>query len=119
MSDILHLQGLLINPLPPKRGQNLTIEATGTLSESIEEGAYITLAVRYGVVRLINKRLDLCEQSEAQVNVSCPIEAGKHTVERTVALPSQIPKGKYTVDGRAYTADGRSIACLHGVVTFS
>lgn len=71
-------------------GETLTIEAIGTFTKDVEEGAYIQLQVKYGLIRLINTKADLCEQVK-NVDLECPIKAGKTTITKDVDLPTEIP----------------------------
>lgn len=115
--QLLEIKHLSIDPNPPAKGQNLTIEASGYLYEDVEEGAYIEVEVRYGYIRLISQTLDLCEQSE-QVDWSCPIKAGDLKLNKQIELPNEIPPGKYVAVARAYTVDDDLITCLLTTVTF-
>ena len=72
------------------RGKELVIKAVGTVKETIEEGAYIELTVKYGLIRLISTKADLCEQIK-NVDLECPIEKGILSIVKTVELPEQIP----------------------------
>jgi hypothetical protein len=58
--------------------------------ENVEEGAYIMLQVKYGLIRLVNTQADLCEQV-SNVDLRCPIEKGKTTIKKDVDLPKEIP----------------------------
>jgi len=71
-------------------GTTLTIEALGTVQQTIEEGAYIVLQVKYGLIRLVNTKADLCEQVK-NVDMECPIEKGKTKITKDVELPNEIP----------------------------
>jgi hypothetical protein len=71
-------------------GQTLTIEAVGTLLEDVEDGAYVILQVKYGLIRLVNTQAKLCEQV-SNVDLSCPIKKGKTTITKDVELPNEIP----------------------------
>lgn len=71
-------------------GQDLVIKASGTVSEPIEEGAYVALQVKYGLIRLISTKADLCEQVK-NVDLECPIDSGDLTLTKTVELPKEIP----------------------------
>ncbi|CAG8445430.1 6585_t:CDS:2 [Scutellospora calospora] len=115
--DILHITYLDIAPDPPQRGQELSIDAAGYLTETVVEGSYIELTVKMGLIRLLQKKLDLCEQVE-KVNKECPLEKGEQTLQHTVELPKEIPPGKYTVDVHVYTPDRRPIACLKATAFF-
>jgi ML domain len=72
----------------------LKIEAAGVFKEKIEEGAYVLLTVKYGYIKLISQRADLCEQIK-NVDLECPLEKGLTSVTKEVELPNQIPKVHY------------------------
>lgn len=113
--DIHHIN---ISPNPPERGQNLTIEATGNLKATITKGSYIDVEVRYGYIRLLTQRFDLCEQVE-QVDLKCPIGPGEISINKKVELPDQIPPGNYIAIARAYTPEDKEITCLSAEVSFT
>lgn len=118
ISMLLKIEYINIEPNPPLKGNNLTISASGNLSKTIEQGAYVDIDVKYGYIRLLKQTLDLCEQT-TNVELDCPIEEGKQTVIKEVALPNEIPPGKYMVTARAYTKDDDPITCLYAEVEFS
>jgi len=115
--DILTIEQVDLSPNPPAPGATLTIEAVGIFNEEVEDGAYINLSVKYGLIRLINTRASLCDQLE-NVNKTCPIEKGKTTITKEVELPKEIPPGKYTVLADVYTKDDDKITCLTATVIF-
>jgi len=117
-NDLLLIEHVNLSPNPPQSGTTLTIEAVGTFVEDIEEGAYVHLQVKYGLIRLINTTADLCEQVK-NVDMECPIKKGKTTIVKDVELPDEIPPGKYTVLADVYTKDDVHITCLTAAVTFS
>jgi len=86
---IVNIQYIDLDPNPPLAGRNLTIDAQGFVSGRIEDGAYATYEVKYGVIKLLTGTADLCEKA-AEVNVTCPIE-GNVQMQTMVHLPSQIP----------------------------
>jgi len=116
--DILIIHHVNLKPNPPVAGETLTIEAIGTFTEDVEEGAYIQLQVKYGLIRLINTKADLCEQIK-NVDMECPIKKGKKPISKDVELPNEIPPGKYTVLADVYTKDDAHITCLTAEVVFS
>lgn len=116
--DILTIERVDLSPNPPEAGKDLIIKAVGTLSEDVEEGSYVLLQVKYGLIRLINTKADLCEQTK-NVDVECPIKEGKLELTKTVELPAQIPPGKYTVVADVYTKDDKPVTCLEAKVAFS
>ncbi|KAK4165244.1 putative Phosphatidylglycerol/phosphatidylinositol transfer protein precursor [Cladorrhinum sp. PSN259] len=115
--DIIDLEKVTLTPNPPEAGTTLIIEATGTVKEDIEEGAYVNLTVKYGYIRLINTQADLCKEMK-NVEMTCPIEKGKITITKSVDLPKEIPPGKYTVFADVYNNNDEHITCLTAVVTF-
>lgn len=45
-TDLLKLESVVLDPNPPQKGQNLTIDAKAYLSEDVVEGAKIYLVVK-------------------------------------------------------------------------
>ncbi|KAB5572533.1 ML domain-containing protein, partial [Coniochaeta sp. 2T2.1] len=115
--DIIRIQSVDLSPNPPEAGTELVIKAVGTVYETIEEGAYVNLSVKYGLIRLINTQADLCEQIK-NVDLECPIEKGVISIVKSVDLPKEIPPGKYTVNADVYTVDDKHITCLTAQVVF-
>lgn len=60
------------------------------MKEKIDQGAYVKLVVKYGLIRLVSTTADLCEQI-GNVDLKCPIEAGDLTMTKTVDLPKEVP----------------------------
>lgn len=110
-SYLLQIDHVDLTPNPPLPGKTLTIQATGTLNEKIEEGAYVNLEVKYGLITLVRQTADLCEQI-VNVDLECPLEKGEMTLTKQVELPRQIPPGKYTVHADVYTKDDKHVTCL-------
>lgn len=62
--------------------------------------------------------------------MQCPVKEGQYTVDQTVELPAEIPKGtpqrnryqltvaKFVVSVRGYTADDDDMVCLDLIVDF-
>lgn len=71
-------------------GQTLKIAAKGYLKERVEEGAYVAIQVKYGLITLIKQTLDLCEQVK-NVDLECPLEPGELDLVKDVELPKEIP----------------------------
>lgn len=115
--QLLDLQKVVIDPNPPAKGQNLTFVAEGVLKQSITDGAYVEVDVRYGFIRLIHQTYDLCEEVH-NVDLECPIKKGAQTILKQVAIPEEVPPGKYLVVARAYTKEDVLITCLTASVEF-
>ncbi|KAK4148596.1 ML domain-containing protein [Chaetomidium leptoderma] len=115
--DLITIEKVMLTPNPPEAGQTLVIEASGTVKETILDGAYVNLEVKYGYIRLVKTQADLCKEIK-NVDLECPIEKGEISILKSVDLPSQIPPGKYTVQADVYSKDGVHITCLTATVTF-
>lgn len=107
----------MISPNPPVRGENLTITAEGIVGQTIEDGAYVDVDVRYGFIKLVSDTFDLCEEI-TKVDMECPIQRGAQKLTKEVEIPDQVPPGKYLVVARAYTKDDDFITCLTATVEF-
>ncbi|KAL8822971.1 MAG: hypothetical protein Q9191_006302 [Dirinaria sp. TL-2023a] len=105
-----------LTPNPPTPGTVLTIEAKGNFTKKVEEGAYVELSIKYGLIRIINTSVDLCAQLK-EIDEECPVE-GPKTITKTVQLPKEIPPGKYTVLADVFTKDKDKITCLQAQITF-
>lgn len=64
--------------------------ASGFVNETIVQDAYVILQVKYGLIRLISTKADLCEQIK-NVDLECPIEKGKIAIVKDIELPKEIP----------------------------
>ncbi|KAI9800828.1 MAG: hypothetical protein M1825_003611 [Sarcosagium campestre] len=115
---ILKIDYVNLTPNPPQAGNSLKIEASGTLSEDVEEGAYVNLVVKYGIIKLLDTRADVCNEIK-NVDLECPLKKGETVVTKKVDLPKTIPPGKYSVFADVYTKDDKAITCLSAEVTFS
>ncbi|KAG0053797.1 Phosphatidylglycerol/phosphatidylinositol transfer protein [Gryganskiella cystojenkinii] len=116
-TDLLKMDYYSLEPNPPQKGQNLTIEATATLSEDVVEGAKIFLVVKVGVIKLLTKELDFCEES-VKVDKPCPLVAGPQSLSHTVELPKEIPPGKYVVNIKVKNPDDKQVTCLVATAVF-
>uniref|UniRef100_A0A1D1ZGK6 Phosphatidylglycerol/phosphatidylinositol transfer protein n=1 Tax=Anthurium amnicola TaxID=1678845 RepID=A0A1D1ZGK6_9ARAE len=115
-SDILQIHYIEIRPDPPQKGQELTIDAAGFLTEVVDQGSYVDVVVKLGLIRLLQRRYDLCDEV-TKVDKQCPLE-GYQTLHHSLELPKEIPPGRYIVDVNAFTPDHRKIGCLKVIVTF-
>lgn len=102
--DALEIKSLRVEPDPPQPGKKMTIYAEGTAHRRIEKGAYADVIVKLGLIKLLTKRFDICEElKNANASMTCPIEKGEHTIIQSVDLPAEIPKAKFTVNAQAWT----------------
>lgn len=118
--DAVTIESFEVDPNPPEPGQKLTIRASGTVHQLIQEGAYADVVVKLGsYIKLIQKRFDICEElSKANATLQCPIEPGHYEIVQEVSLPKEIPHAKYKVEARAFTQDDDDMACADVVLDF-
>ncbi|KAF8528101.1 ML domain-containing protein [Hysterangium stoloniferum] len=118
-NDLVDVQTITISPNPPKPGQDLTVTATGYVSETIKTGAYVNVSVKLGIIKLLTKKFDICEEAKnANASIQCPVEEEQYTVVQTVALPAEIPPAKFSVEADAYNFDGAPLTCIHIDINF-
>jgi len=116
-ADLVEIKRVDLTPSVPQRGQNLTVDAEGTVKQRIEEGAYVLLDVKWGMIKLIHQKVDFCEQLK-EVNETCPLEKGVMKVYKEVAIPQQVPPGTFDVHAEVFTKDDVRITCITAKVTF-
>jgi len=116
--NIVQIKKVDLSPNPPKPGQPLSITASGTLKDDVEEESKMHLQVKYGLITLINQEADLCATVE-KADLTCPIKKGDMEITKDVDIPREIPPGKYTVLADVYTKDGDKITCLTASIAFS
>ncbi|KDR85074.1 hypothetical protein GALMADRAFT_233683 [Galerina marginata CBS 339.88] len=118
-SDAVEIKSISVSPDPPQPGQDLTVTVEGTAKQEIVAGAYADVVVKLGVVKILTKRFDVCEEARgANASIQCPVQQGTYTVSQTVALPKEIPKAKFVVAVTGYTADEEDMLCLQIKVDF-
>ncbi|KAJ3568801.1 hypothetical protein NP233_g5481 [Leucocoprinus birnbaumii] len=110
---IVKIHSIEVSPDPPAPGKDLTVKVNAEASDTIEEGAYAEVTVKLGIIKLLNKEFDLCEEARnANASVQCPVAPGPYKVQQTVALPNEIPRAKYTVRVDAYSVNDDPLFCL-------
>ncbi|KAI0067734.1 hypothetical protein BV25DRAFT_1876416 [Artomyces pyxidatus] len=118
-TDAIQIQSIDVSPDPPKPGQNMTVTVVAAAQGKVEDGAYADVTVKLGLIKLLQKQFDLCEEArKADTTVQCPVEEGSYTVVQTVELPKEIPQAKFAVSVRAYTKDDDDLFCVDLKVDF-
>ncbi|KAJ7130680.1 ML domain-containing protein [Mycena filopes] len=111
--DAVTVKSIEVFPDPPAPGENLTITVKATVKKRIVDGAYADVTVKLGLVKLLRKKFDVCEEARnANASVTCPVDEGHYEVIQTVALPREIPPAKFTVQVRGFTADEADMVCM-------
>jgi len=118
-TTVIRVKSIEVSPDPPQPGQNMTIKVKGLAQETIEWGAYADVTVKLGLIKLLQKRFDVCEEArDADASIQCPVEPGEYEVEQTVALPEQVPKAKFLVQVRGFTVEEADMVCVNIEVDF-
>ena len=61
-----------------------------------QEGAYVDITVKLGLVKIVTQRVDICQQvKDSDKDIECPIKEGEYTVEQTVTIPGVAPLGPF------------------------
>ncbi|KZV99063.1 hypothetical protein EXIGLDRAFT_641039 [Exidia glandulosa HHB12029] len=111
--DAVQIQSIEISPDPPKAGENVTIIATGLVQQQLNPGAYADVTVKVGLIKLLQKRFDICEEAEtANATVQCPVDPDTYTIVQTVELPKEVPPAKFVINVRGYTDAEDPMVCL-------
>lgn len=85
----MHIESIKITPDVVVAGEELTIEATGRLDKTVEDGASANVLVKLGAVKLLHKKFDLCgelDKNKDDVEIQCPVEKGPLTVSMKIFL---------------------------------
>ncbi|KAK4684710.1 ganglioside GM2 activator, partial [Tremellales sp. Uapishka_1] len=118
-SDAVQLKSLKVSPDPPVPGKNLTVTVEADVLDVIEDGAVAEVVVKLGLIKLLQKTFDVCDEArENNATVQCPVQPGTYLVSQTVELPKEIPKAKFAVSVRGYTADDADMLCLDIFIDF-
>ncbi|KAH9898027.1 ML domain-containing protein [Cubamyces lactineus] len=118
-SHIVRINSIQVSPDPPQRGQDLTITVEGVASEDVEDGAYADVTVKVGVIKILQKEFDVCEEAEkANATIQCPVTKGSHKVVQSVTLPKEIPPAQFKVNVRGFTAEDDDMVCLDLMMDF-
>ncbi|KAJ3182997.1 Phosphatidylglycerol/phosphatidylinositol transfer protein [Geranomyces variabilis] len=110
-ADLFHPESITLTPDPPRRGENLNVDIKGTLDETVDKGAYADVRVKLGLIKLVDTRLDLCDETK-KIDRECPIEKGPLNVNTDVKIPGEIPPGNYQVHLDLTNFDGKHIGCF-------
>lgn len=95
--DALEIESIKVSPDPPKPGHKLTIEAKGKVhnlvdvrlllllssqvmmltSSAAQEGTYADVTVKLGLIKLLTKRFDVCDELCVPVSLG-PVTLSRH-----------------------------------------
>jgi hypothetical protein len=62
------------------------------------------VVVKLGLIKLLTKEFDICEEAEkADLDIKCPVQPGDYTLTHTVAIPKEAPPGTLLARYDAFT----------------
>ncbi|KAJ3565775.1 hypothetical protein NP233_g7429 [Leucocoprinus birnbaumii] len=118
-SDPIQVKTVEIVPNPPKPGEDFVVKVTAEATQEIKEGAYADVVVKLGLIKLLSKQFDLCDEARnAKLSVQCPVQPGQYVVEHKVTLPKETPPMKFNVQVQGYTVEEEPLVCLNLVADF-
>ncbi|GAA5890058.1 hypothetical protein JCM6882_009214 [Rhodosporidiobolus microsporus] len=117
--DAIEIESIKLSPDPPRPGHNLTIEAAGKVNDLIDEGTYADITVKLGLIKLLTKRFDVCDELDnAKAELTCPIKPDTYSIKQVVELPAEIPRAKFQIAARVFTQDEQPAACVDLWINF-
>ena len=125
-TDPLQTYSIECTPDPPAPGKDLKVVIKAAVTDEIAQGAYADVVVKLGLVKLLQKRFDLFEELRnrpewsltADSGGGAPLRKGDVVITFDGRLPREIPRAKFTIDVRAYTADEEDLAAVKLNVAF-
>ena len=113
VTDILKINSIDVTPYPLLKGSNVTITASGSISEPIFNGSIVNFSIKAGLIPLYSGKADLCEAA-GKKGQSCPLATGPQQIVVTQAIPENAPTGTFGITVSATNADGKAITCFSG-----
>ncbi|RKO89185.1 ML domain-containing protein [Blyttiomyces helicus] len=110
-TDVFHLDSLTLTPDPPKRGEPLVVSLNGTLDADLAQGAYGDVKVKLGFIKLVELRIDVCEEL-GKIDEPCPKKEGPLVISHSADIPRELPPGKYRIDIDVTNFDDKHLACI-------
>ncbi|MDV5146227.1 ML domain-containing protein [Streptomyces sp. SBC-4] len=120
-TDPLQIESAILTPDTVKPGGEVKLTIKGTVQQAIEDGAYLDVSVKLGLVKLLQKRFDLLGElrngptggwAATPDPAGGPIKPGKVELTYTMQLQRETPPSKFVVNVRAYTVDDDELASL-------
>ncbi|KAI3659485.1 hypothetical protein MP638_004547 [Amoeboaphelidium occidentale] len=117
--NTFELKSLVINPNPPQKGKELSIDAEGYLAHDVTDGSVVQVSVAINGRPFLTRELDLCEETSKDPNApQCPLTAGDKKITYKVQLPEKIPNFKYDVTARIIDQQNRQVLCAKASLRF-
>lgn len=96
-----------LDPNPPRKKQDVKIVVRGHLNETIEQGAYVKVTLKKGILKH-TLDFDFCKG----IVSGCPVAAGDIEFWTGQYISNIVPKGKAKVMVKPFTKDGKVMGCV-------
>lgn len=126
-TDALQIESITITPDPPRPGAELKGVIKGVVTREVIDGAFADVTVKLGLIKLVHKQFDLFAELKkegspwsltADSGNGAPVAPGQVELRFEGSLPREIPRAKFTINVRAFTADEEDLAGLDIKVDF-
>ena len=112
---LYNLDKVKVTPYPPESGKKLRILASGNLTKQITNGATLEIEGKWGIIRVLNQKLDLCSVTK-KLGRPCPIKKGSFELKFEAKVPSKIPKVKIWSTITIRDKNQKLISCLNAKI---
>ncbi|KAE9411029.1 hypothetical protein BT96DRAFT_912381 [Gymnopus androsaceus JB14] len=117
-TDAVRIESIAISPDPPLAGE--AFDCIFSAHVGSYAAAYCLVKVKLGLIQLLKKEFDVCEEAEnANATVQCPVEKGHYVVAQTVDLPKEIPPAKFHISVNGWTVDEEDMVCMNLEIDFT
>ena len=86
------------------------------MREDMEYGAFMSMTIKLGLIKLMSKTIDLCEDETYKID--CPLKKGDFTIVKSLDLPREVPPGKFSIDLDGYTNADQPLICIRAKADF-
>ncbi|RKT18996.1 ML domain-containing protein [Streptomyces sp. 1114.5] len=126
-TDPLQITSITVTPDPPLPGKTNVFTINATAQEEIQDGAYLDVVIKLGLIKLMAKKFDLLAElrGEGSLQLACstsdgksPIPKGPTTLTLTLDLSRETPRAKFSINVRGYTVDDDDLLGLDVKVDF-
>ena len=125
-SHFMHFDAVTLAPSDIKKGQPVSINATGTVNKPITSGAYV-INVKLGGATLYSHKGNVCVSETVNLplnvgtinlsGVGCPLNPGAAKFGVSVTLPKIAPSGKYQITIESTDQDASHLFCIETNMT--
>ncbi|KNE54159.1 hypothetical protein AMAG_00156 [Allomyces macrogynus ATCC 38327] len=114
--DLFQVLSARIIPDPLVAGQNAVVEIEGFLLKPLDQGAYVEMTVKLGIIKLLGKTYDFCDEAWLHPGLPCPIPTGHQVIRVEIDLPKEVPPSVFYIHALVYDAEDNDVACLNAKV---